>query len=397
MEGEDVLLDVARSLEAWGWQRGWVGPDPYDALNGKLLGVPRSRLGRRAVIQAVKRSPVDLRGVLRIAPRRDSAAIAHVLSAYVRADVVDGAARESRIDWCVEQLADLRTGFSSESSWGYHFDVETRFFFYPETTPNTIATAFAGLSLLDAYEATGDDRTLGLAASAGRFLLESVERTVGRGGAYFGYFPGDRSPIHNASLLACCLLARLVPFGGDDTDRLAEAVQRGVGFALAHQRPDGSWPYAETPAGQWVDGLHTGYVLDALLDCSAAAALSPEMRQEVLAAWARGLDFYSECLFDRGEIPRFTSANTYPIDGQYVAQAIETFSRAAAVEPARLADALRVFDFALRRMRRSDGSFAFQRHRFWVNSVPHVRWVQAPMLAAFGALISAGAGRQRVN
>lgn len=392
----NVLLGVARALETWGWERRWVGPDPYEALNGRRLPVPRSPRGRRVVIQLVKRSPVDLRRPLRIPPSRDSAAIAHALSAYARAALVaDKRCRGERIAWCVERLAELRTGFSTESSWGYHFDVETRFFFYAETTPNTIATAFAGLALLDAHEATGDGEALGLAASAGRFLLESVEQTAGKGGAHFGYFPGDRSPIHNASLLACRLLARLVAVGGDDTKQMREAVESGVGYALAHQRSDGSWPYAETPAGEWVDGLHTGYVLDALLDCSTA--LGPEMRKRTLAAWGRGLDLYRKALFDRDGAPRFTTARRYPVDGQYVAQAIETYSRATAIEPSRLGDAWRVFDFALRRMLRTDGAFAFQRHRLWVNRVPHVRWVQAPMLAALVSLIDASGGGQRVR
>ena len=33
-------------------------------------------------------------------------------------------------------------------------------------------------------------------------------------------------------------------------------------------------------------------------------------------------------------------------------------------------------------MRRRDGAFLFQRHARIVNPAPHVRWVQAPMLAA---------------
>lgn len=390
----NVVLEAARALEAWGWERHWVGPDPYDALNGRRLPNPPTPRARRVLIQLVKRSPVDLRRALRIGSRRDSAAIAHALSAYTRLGLVADERRwDRRIAWCVAQLAELRTGFSSESSWSYHFDVETRFFFYAKTTPNTIATAFVGLALLDAFEATGDGEALGLATSAGRFLLDSVEQTAGRGGAYFGYFPGDRSPIHNANLLACRLLARLVAVGGTDPSRrLMEAIESGVGYALAHQRSDGSWPYAETPSGEWVDGLHTGYVLDALLDCSAV--LDSEMRQRTLAAWSRGLDLYSDALVDRDGAPRFMTARRYPIDGQYVAQAIETYSRATAIEPKWLGDAWRVFDFAVRRMRRSDGAFVFQRHRLWVNRVPHVRWVQAPMLAALGSLIDAsGAGQ----
>ncbi|GIK76700.1 MAG: hypothetical protein BroJett022_03900 [Actinomycetes bacterium] len=388
-----ALLGAARALEAWGWERGWIGPDPYEALNGTRVPVPRSGRGRRVVIQAIKRAPIDLRRPLGIHPRRDSAAIAQVLSAYVRPGLLaDERVRRARIGWCVDRLVELRTPFSSESSWGYHFDVETRFFFYPKTTPNTIATAFTGLALLDAHAAGVEGDTMGLAASAGRFFLDSVEQTPGRGGAFFGYFPGDRSPIHNASLLACRLLARLLAAGGagGDERRMADAVEAGVGFALAHQRADGSWPYAEAAIGGWVDNFHTGYVLDALLDC--VPVLSPRLRERALAAWRRGLDLYTKGLFDPDGAPRATMARRYPIDGQCVAQAIETYSRASAIEPGFLGAAWRAFDFAIRRMRRVDGTFVFQRHRLWTNRVPHVRWVQAPMLAAMGSLLDASVG-----
>lgn len=382
------LLDAAEVLESWGWARGWSGPDPYDALNGRRVPSLPTPLTRRLAIQLVKRSPIDLRRPLGIDPRLNSATIAHVLSAYSRPGLVaDEAVRRERIEWCVRQLRVLRTGFSAEASWGYHFDVETRFFFYSATTPNTIATAFAGLSLLDAHAATGDPDALELAASAGRFVLASIELTEARGGAFFGYFPGDATPIHNASLLACRLLARLSRAGAGDGTRMDEAIKLGVGYALAHQRPDGSWPYAEVPAGDWVDNFHTGYVLDALLDC--ADALEEPLAGEVRGAWRRGLDLYSSALFDPDGAPRFTMTSRYPIDGQCVAQAIETHARAAAVHAETIEQAWRVFDFGVDRMRRRDGAFYFQRSRRWVNRVPQVRWVQAPMLSALSTLITA--------
>ena len=45
-------------------------------------------------------------------------------------------------------------------------------------------------------------------------------------GAYFGYLPGDRSPIHNSSLLVASLLARLAAEAGDE--RFAEPAAAAV-------------------------------------------------------------------------------------------------------------------------------------------------------------------------
>jgi hypothetical protein len=44
--------------------------------------------------------------------------------------------------------------------------------------------------------------------------------------------------------------------------------------------------------------------------------------------------------------------------------------------------AWKVFSYALRKMRRPDGAFRFQRRRLWRNGTPHVRWSEAPMLLA---------------
>jgi hypothetical protein len=351
----------------------------------------RTALGRRLLIQAVKRSPLDLRRPLGIEPQHNSAAIAQLLSAY---SLLAAAGREGaaeRAGWARRRLAELRCGGFEEACWSYHFDVETRFFFYGADTPNTIATAFAGLALLEHRELAGegadDAGALELAVGAGEFFLRHVPRTEGEGGSYFGYLPGDRSPIHNANLLACSLLAELAARTGRDD--FAAAARSGVGYALAHQRADGSWPYAEGERGGWVDGHHTGYVLDALLRCEGALG----MEDEITAARRRGLDFYAERLIDADGAARFYDAELYPIDGQSLAQAIISFSLAYERdrEPRDLAVAWRVFGYAAREMQRDDGAFVFQKLRLWTNRAPHVRWVQAPMLEALARLSTVAA------
>jgi hypothetical protein len=183
-------------------------------------------------------------------------------------------------------------------------------------------------------------------------------------------------------MLAASVLARLQALGGRGD--FAEAARGAVAFALDHQRPDGSWPYAEGEAGAWIDNFHTGYVLDALLRC--ARALDDE---RALEAWRRGIAFFRERLFEPDGAPRFTTERTHPVDGQSVAQSVETFALGSRLHPELLADARLVLGYGLKRMRRSDGAFAFQRHRTFVNRAPHVRWVEAPMLSALVSLCAA--------
>jgi hypothetical protein len=372
-------------LEAWGAARGWVGPDPYEALNARSrLAAPLRRwpLSRRLLIQLVKRSPLDLRRPLAIAPRPDAAAFAHLLSAQALLGARD------RMAAALEQLTQLRCRGFEQPCWGYGFDVETRFFFYAAETPNSIATAFAGLALLDAERAGAGAGALELATGAGEYFLRHTPQTEAPtgSGAYFGYLPGDRSPIHNANLLVCALLTRLGARTGER--RFSEAAAAGVRYALAHQRADGSWPYAEDPRGKWVDGLHSGYVLDALAACEAALG-----DPGIAAARRRGLDFYRRHLICADGAAAFLRDGRYPIDSQTVAQAIASFARAELADGEGLATALRVFSFASERMRRSDGAFLFQRGRLLVKPTPHVRWVQAPMLEALCLLRKAAQAR----
>jgi hypothetical protein len=383
----EELASAISHLDRWGRERDWIGSDPYEGLNARRPRLAkRHALGRRLLIQAVKRSPLDPRRALGIEPRDNAAALGHLLSAYSRIGGASDAERRETLGALVARLGELRSAEFPEPCWGYPFDVETRFFFYAATTPNTIATAFAALGLLDAHAATGDERALELAAGAAEFFRARVPQTESEAGAYFGYLPGDRTPIHNANLLACRVLARVAESTADAT--LRSPVQAGVEFALAGQRADGSWPYSELPGQGWVDGFHTGYVLDSLMSCRETLE---EPRLD--AAIARGLGFYASELVQSDGTPKYTSDGVWPVDGQCAAQAIATFSRAAGRDPGLLDLAWSVFGFAQRRLRRPDGSYRFQRRRLWANSIPHVRWVQAPMLDGLTLLARAEADR----
>jgi len=377
---------VARQLEHWGSIRAWRGTDPYDGLNARrLIRLRRTPIARRVLTQAVKRSPLDLRPALDVPMGMSAATLAQLTSAYARNGFLDPQEAQDKLRWCIEGLwASRCTGFT-EPCWGYHFDVQTRVFFYPHTCPNTIATAFAGLGLLDAYELGGDRRGLEAAREVGEFFLRHVPQTDAGDGAYFGYLPGDRTPIHNANMLVCALLSRLSGLVGREGYR--RAASAGIEYTVRRQRADGSWPYGEHEGLGWVDGFHTGYVLDCLLTCieTGVGGSSAE------AAWRRGVDYYVHALIEPDGTPRYTPEDRYPVDGQCAAQAIQTLSRAAALEPRLSTRRWAVFNYAQRRLRRSDGAFAFQRERLWVNRTAHPRWVQSPMLAALTHLVASAA------
>jgi hypothetical protein len=379
-----TTIEVARALERWGSARAWRGPDPYDGLGAsRVPGVAlRSSLAKRVLTQAVKRSPLNLRPLLGIPEGLSAATLANVITAYARNGFMDGEEARQKLRDCITALAALRCTTFPEPCWGYHFDVQTRVFFYPRTTPNTIATAFVGLGLLDAYERAGVGEALELALGAGAFFLRHVPQTRGDSGAWFGYLPGDRTPIHNANMLVAALLARLARLTGRAD--FANAARAAVEYTVSRQLPDGAWLYGDEPNLAWIDGFHTGYVLDCLLTCIEADIGGSGAEN----AWRRGLRYYAHALIEADGTPRYTPLSRYPIDGQCLAQAIRTLARATTLEPALASQRWRVLGFGVKRMALQSGAFAFQQTRWWINRTPHPRWVQAPMLAALTELIA---------
>jgi hypothetical protein len=385
---QQELIDTIRLLEDHGHRHDWIGPDPYEGLNAtRFISLARrTPLGRRVVMQVVKRSPLDLRPLLGITPTRNAATVAWALSAYSASPFLDAEVQRDRLLQTARLLASMRLPGWEDACWGNPFDTQSRVFFYGKADPNTIATSFAGMALMDAFEATGEEWLLAMARSSGRFLVSHVPQTVDSPGARFGYLVGDQSPIHNANTHVCALLARLVPHGEES---YAELVREGLTWTIERQRANGAWPYGEREDLDWVDGFHTGYVLDSLRTCADAGI--DERAEE---SWRRGLAYWRENLFGADGFPKYYDKEPYPVDTQSAAQGIQTLAIASRHLPDCLDQAWQVFRWTMDNMRRSDGLFYFQRRRRWINRIPHMRWTETCMLLALVHLLDASqAGR----
>lgn len=375
------VATVAREVEQWGRSRGWTGSDPYDGGNAARIApfLRHSARGRQFITQVVKRSPLDLRRVLRVPPGLSSVTLANVARTHALGGLLDEDVHALRMRDVVARLKALRLDTYPEPAWGYHFDAQSRVLYYPRTEPNGIATAFVGHALLDAYERLNDLESLDLAQGAVEWFMRRVPRTRTADGSFVGYLAGDTTPIHNANLLACSLLARAARAAGRG-DWVAAAAE-GVSYTLAHQRADGGWRYGETSSTGWIDGFHTGYVLDALAICERHGVPGP-----ISSARRQGLEFYRRRMFLPDGTPKYYEHAVYPIDSQSVSQGIQTFAISAAEDNCHLDQAVVVFEYAMRHMWRGDGRFVFQHRRLWTNPAPHMRWVQSPMLLALAHL-----------
>ena len=352
----------------------------------------RARSSSQLVIQTVDGHPPIRARCSGSLPGRGSAALAHVLSATVRMAkgrrAVGRRGRRRRVERLVATLRELRTSHHAGSAWGYPFDMRSRFF-YAAGTPNTIATSFAGLALLDAHALTGSAESLELAQGAGDFLLAegASRRQRPRSAPTSGWTclrldPGPQRPT--------CSPARCWPRWSrrPAARTLARAARAGVASTRSRtSETTAPGPMRATPAATGSTACIPATCSTAFLVCAVALGFSGAR-----AAHRRGLDYYASNLIAADGAAKAFDRSLYPIDGQVLfAQAIRSFTLAAALDRARLETAARVYEFAVRRMRRRDGAFVFQRHRRWVNPIPHVRWVQAPMLDALSMLYEAQA------
>lgn len=266
-------------------------------------------------------------------------------------------------------------------SWGYHFDVHTRFFHYHPWMPNIVVSAYMAkgfAALTEAALADCRNELLGIA----RFILEALPRSSDQRGQNFGYIPSSGTVIHNANMLAALALVRAGVLC-DDPDLVAEAV-RAARFTCAHQAADGSWPYSEQPNGRWVDGYHTGFVLEGLM---AVVDAAPEPGLE--EALRRGVEFYCSRLFgSRGE-PYYYADRPLPYDALSAAQGIETLALAGRWHDGAPETLRRVLEWTYSNLLEPGGSVTYQVHKHWKDNRRFPRWSMAPMVSALAAVAEA--------
>jgi hypothetical protein len=274
----------------------------------------------------------------------------------------------------------------------------SRFVQASPTTPNLFQTSNAIHALLDAFHVTGKEAYAQAADDAVAACLEHLGlvefRSAGAGTMFCRYYPGMDTPVYNVNALLAAASWRLSVIAIGDARAHAERAASLLRFVLAGQRPDGAWPYAADPSGGWVDGYHTGYVLEAL-----GYFLRSGCDEKVKPALERGTAYFARQLMDVDGCPKYFHNSRYPIDVQNCAQAIQTIARLQPLGGLDVVLLQRSVSCAVRELFLADangaGYFAATRRRWFVNRTAYVRWGQAPMALALTFAWTALRGRGR--
>lgn len=383
------LRNIYQALYDYCTRRDFAGHDPFDALNSKVfqaLPLKNFRLARLLFLQFVKRSPVDLRGPLKVEAGVNPKALALFALAEMSrlresGDQRHAANAMSLLERLLEQriISATRDG-APWMAFGYNFDWQSRYFYAPRGTPAIVPTAFASLAFFEAFDAFKDERFSNAVNEIAVFVESGLNRFIETDDEVcFSYTPLDRSVIYNASLLAAECLARASTM--HDKPQYVQLARNAVRFVARRQRGDGAWVYGASGKQSWADNFHTAYILLSLRRITDELELKDD---EIETAFERGFDYWLENFFLDDGTPKYYDNEVYPVDIHSAAVAIATMSELGEVENAR-----RVATWTCDNMLDEDDFFYYQEQASGRVKTPFMRWGQAWMAFALARLIEA--------
>jgi len=361
----------------------WAGADPYDALNSEwLTTIPmlNRHIPRLILTQCLKRSPINLRPLLRIPPTQNPKALALFLSAFVKMKRMRLLEDRQLIDEIVEKLAQQRSPNHDSFCWGYSFPWQTRSVLVPRGAPNLVCTVFVANALLDVYEAFQETQYLVMAVDAARYIHQlHWDEAGGRSG--FSYpLPSSRNGVHNANFLAAALLCRIDRLCHEP--KFAEAGLKVARYSARQQKPDGAWAYSDLKTQQWIDNFHTGFNLCALKSIgrdTGSAEFEPCLQ--------RGFHFYRTHFFHEDGTAKYFHNRTYPIDIHSVAQSLITLTTLKEMDCGNKPQTQSVLGWVLRNLWDKQGFFYYRAYPFWKIRTSYMRWSQAWMMLALATVL----------
>jgi hypothetical protein len=301
--------------------QGWQSHDPFDLLLSPYLRwLPgRSALGARVAVQVGRRTGRGLRRALRVPRHEEPKALADFLRAASILSADGNVWAEPLAESLSAHLSGGVDAGTSRRGWGIGFPYVSRFVNVTPNTPNAYTTSCVCEALLDAAELVDGDRALQAAEAGCRFLADDLGSFAYDGDRWQRYWPGYEDRIVNVQALVASLFARAAAILEDEG--LRDRADAAVETVVTHQRPDGSWPYGADTRGNFVDGFHSGFVLQALAEY---AERRPERASVVRDALDRGMEYFRRHLVGPDGLPLDFADGTATRDAQSVAQCIQT-------------------------------------------------------------------------
>jgi hypothetical protein len=383
-----------------GWleRHGAESWDPYDLLATRAGIAAKSLYYRRPRIGGLAAAPFIVADLLAprisrvlIAPKRYPISDAHYALGFGALALGSGERRWMRpLVGFLEALVGQRCPDEADYCWGYPFDWATCFGVWPAGTPLITSTPYAYEAFEVGARMTGSHECLGIMESTAAFAYARIPAVeVSPGLKASAYTPVDARRVVNASSYRAFLLSTAgVRFGRPEW---LEEASANVAWVISVQARDGSWDYAMDGRDQFVDNIHTCFVLKNLAKYQAATG-----DDRAAAALARGYGFYKDALLDgTGQPVPFARAPRVTLRRRDLYDYAEGIELALLLEGAD-ADAAAIADTLTRAVLDGwllpDGSFVTAETIIGPSTVPYVRWAQAQTFHALADYVLARGG-----
>ncbi len=370
-EVRDLVLTSLQRVRQWVEDHEYKGYEPFDGLSSTFRPLTGGNLmAERVLLQLIRQSPVNLRPIMGVRPKDSTKGRGYMAWGYLYLYKATGEAGYlQKAEACLDWLDAKKVARFEHHSWSNHFDFSSRAGRYTKDDPIIVWTSLIGQAYLEAYEQTGNERWLNIAASVCEWIMKLPRETTSSGNC-LSYLAHIQSSIHNSNMLGGAMLARASKHTGNAEWR--EVARSAMEYTCSRQLADGSWWYGEDERYHWVDNFHTGYNLDSLkfyIESTGDMTWMPNLKN--------GLEFFKTHFFEENGRPRYYHTRTYPVDSQCAGQAVDTLALFSDMDDECLPLACKVARWTIRNMQEKDGHFQYRHYPWGRARTAMLHWGQA--------------------
>ena len=349
--------------------------DLFDALTCPWLNslTKMNTLVRRIVIQLSAKSVIDFHWI-GMKQMQHTKTISDSLWAICLLSTAEIESQEK-----IEKICNLLLEKKSKSFyvWGLNFPYATRFIDASENMPNLYNTCTAGIAISHYCDLT--KRRIDLLEKIYWDICNVFEYIDEGSKGFFIYYPGQKHPTYNVNALALYLFSRINKISSKDVIP-SQRIEQILNLLISEQLENGAWYYSRSKNGKWIDGFHTGFIIESLIDVYLNGYSTFELKQTI----DKAIMYYIENLFTRDGFPKyFDFSRKYPIEAQNCAQAIQTLSFIKKFGSYEVDDLLgKVIQNTLDSLYSGNGFFYYKKTKQYTDKSSYLRWNTTPMLVA---------------